>query len=84
MFGYVTVSFEELTSQEKVRYNSIYCGICRQIRNRSSQLSRLGLSYDMAFLALLLMSLYEPCVKDFIVYDGYKIKKGSVSTALYL
>ena len=60
MFGYVTVSFEELTSQEKVRYNSIYCGICRQIRNRSSQLSRLGLSYDMAFLALLLMSLYEP------------------------
>ena len=60
MFGYVTVNFEELTSQEKVRYNAIYCGICRQIRNRSSQLSRLGLSYDMAFLALLLMSLYEP------------------------
>ncbi len=60
VFGFVTVNPGELTSQENMRYNAIYCGICRQIRDRSSQLSRLGLSYDMAFLALLLMSLYEP------------------------
>ena len=60
MFGYVTANIKELTEQEKKRYNAIYCGICRQIRDRSSQMSRLGLSYDMAFLALLLMSLYEP------------------------
>ena len=50
----------ELEKPEQVRYGSVYCGICRQIRDRSSQLARLGLSYDMAFLALLLMSLYEP------------------------
>ena len=60
MFGYVTANFKELTQDQQMRYNSIYCGICRQIRERSSSLSRLGLSYDMAFLALLLMSLYEP------------------------
>ena len=60
MFGLVTASVSELTKDQKVRYGSVYCGICRQIRMRSSQLSRLGLSYDMAFLALLLMSLYEP------------------------
>ena len=60
MFGYVMANVKELTEQEKKRYNAIYCGICRQIRDRSSQMSRLGLSYDMAFLALLLMSLYEP------------------------
>lgn len=60
MFGLVTASLSELTKEEKKRYGSVYCGICRQIRQRSSQLSRLGLSYDMAFLALLLMSLYEP------------------------
>ena len=60
MFGLVTASYSELTKQQKNRYSSIYCGICRQIRQRSSQLSRMGLSYDMAFLALLLMSLYEP------------------------
>ncbi len=60
MFGYVVANNKELSKEELRRYNAIYCGICRQIRLRCSNLSRLGLSYDMAFLALLLMSLYEP------------------------
>lgn len=60
MFGFVTANQSELPAAEKARYNAVYCGICRQIRLRASNLSRLGLSYDMAFLALLLMSLYEP------------------------
>ena len=60
MFGYVTASMKELTKEQQKRYEAVYCGICRQIRERSSSVSRLGLSYDMAFLALLLMSLYEP------------------------
>lgn len=60
MFGFVTANMKELTQSQKDRYQAVYCGICRQIRDRSSQLSRLGLSYDMAFLALLHMSLYEP------------------------
>ena len=60
MFGYVTTNFGELTDAEKNRYGAVYCGICRQIRLRASGPARLGLSYDMAFLALLLMSLYEP------------------------
>ena len=60
MFGYVTANLPELTKQQKDRYGAVYCGICRGIRNQSGQLARLGLSYDMAFLALLLMSLYEP------------------------
>lgn len=60
MFGYVTANLEELSKENKARYQSIYCGICRQIRDRSSQVARLSLSYDMAFLAMLLMSLYEP------------------------
>ena len=60
MFGFVTANLSELTPEEKQRYTAVYCGICRQIRCRASNLSRLGLQYDMAFLALLLMSLYEP------------------------
>lgn len=60
MFGYVTASMGELTREQQKRYSAVYCGICRQIREQSGSLSRLGLSYDMAFLALLLMSLYEP------------------------
>ena len=60
MFGFVIASLEELSEEQKNRYQSVYCGICRAIREADGQLCRLGLSYDMAFLALLLMSLYEP------------------------
>lgn len=60
MFGYVTASLQELTKQQRMRYSAVYCGICRRIREQASSSARLGLSYDMAFLALLLMSLYEP------------------------
>lgn len=60
MFGFVMADSKELTPAQQQRYQSVYCGICRQIRMRTSQTARLTLSYDMAFLALLHMSLYEP------------------------
>ena len=60
MFGFVMANLPELSKEEQTRYQAVYCGICRQIRVSASQIARLGLRYDMAFLALLLMSLYEP------------------------
>ena len=60
MFGLVTANWKELTKEQQARYGGVYCGICLRIREQSGQLQRLGLRYDMAFLALLLMSLYEP------------------------
>ena len=60
MFGYVSASIKELSPEEKLRYNAVYCGLCRKIRAVAGQTARLSLSYDMTFLALLLMSLYEP------------------------
>lgn len=60
MFGFVMADVKELTKEQEARYTGVYCGICRRIRLQSSGLSRLGLQYDMAFLALLHMSLYEP------------------------
>ena len=60
MFGYVCASYDELTQEQKERFTAVYCGICRRIRAQASQAARLALSYDMAFLALLHMSLYEP------------------------
>ena len=60
MFGYVTASFKELSKEEHRRYSAVYCGICRAIGEDAGQIARMSLSYDMAFLALLLMSLYEP------------------------
>lgn len=60
MFGFVTASLNELEKDQRKRYCAVYCGICRRLRDRAGQLARLNLSFDMAFLALLLMSLYEP------------------------
>lgn len=60
MFGFVVADFKELNKEQKQRYQSIYCGICHRIREQSGQACRLALSYDMAFLAMVLMSLYEP------------------------
>lgn len=60
MFGFVMANLKELDKPQRKRYGAVYCGICRGIRNQCSQSCRLALSYDMAFLSLLLMSLYEP------------------------
>ena len=60
MFGFVTASHKELSAEQKTRYGAVYCGICRSIGQQASSLSRMSLSYDMTFLALLLLSLYEP------------------------
>lgn len=60
MFGMISANVKELTKAERIRYNAIYCGICRGIREDCSSGARVGLSFDMAFLAALLMSLYEP------------------------
>ncbi len=60
MFGYVNVNWKELPEQRKKRFGAVYCGVCRQIRERSGNLCRLALRYDIAFLSTLLMSLYEP------------------------
>lgn len=60
MFGYVTANVAELDTQQRQRYGEIYCGICQAIGKECADICRLGLRYDMAFLAALLLSLYEP------------------------
>lgn len=60
MFGYVIANWKELDNDQKERYSSVYCGICHRIQTQCGNLPRMVLQYDMAFLALLLMSLYEP------------------------
>jgi hypothetical protein len=60
MFGYVNINPKDLDDAGQKRFNSVYCGVCRRIREQSGQLCRLGLRYDIAFLSILLMSLYEP------------------------
>ena len=39
MFGYVNASLKELTDQQRLRYNAVYCGICRKLRIRAGQIA---------------------------------------------
>lgn len=60
MFGYVTVNRDTLTEAEEKRFKEVYCGVCASLRRRGGQKARMTLSYDAAFLALILNALYEP------------------------
>ncbi len=56
MFGYVVPAPDALSDDDKLLWQSFYCTLCRQIGKRS-QPARLGLSYDLTFLALLIAGL---------------------------
>ena len=57
MFGYVTICKEHLSEEGFKTFQSYYCGLCREIGRRCSHAARLGLSYDITFLAIILSSL---------------------------
>ena len=60
MFGYLAALPGALTEEQQARYRACYCGLCRALKMRHGELSRLTLNYDLTFLVLLLGSLYEP------------------------
>lgn len=57
MFGYVVANLNRLREEDRQRYQAVYCGLCRTLGEISGPECRLALSYDMAFLVLLLSSL---------------------------
>ncbi|MEZ4510100.1 MAG: DUF5685 family protein [Eubacteriales bacterium] len=60
MFGYIRPLECELKVREQAEYRGIYCGLCKSIGRRYGQIERLTLSYDCAFLALVLFTLTGP------------------------
>ena len=59
MLGYVKIDKAELKVREYEIYTGYYCGVCKSIGSRYGQLPRMFLSYDAAFLAMLLASLSD-------------------------
>ncbi|MBC7765801.1 MAG: hypothetical protein H7Y41_04890, partial [Hyphomonadaceae bacterium] len=57
MFGYVTPLKEELKMREFDTFKGVYCTLCKTLGKRYPQWTRLGLSYDFTFMALLLMAI---------------------------
>ena len=61
MFGYLQIEKEELLVKEFETYKAIYCGLCKQMGKDYSFWTRVTLSYDCTFYAMLLMSLNSSC-----------------------
>ena len=64
MFGYVMANKPELKIREFARYKGFYCGLCRRLYQCHGRLGQITLTYDMAFLVILLTSLYEPVTEQ--------------------
>lgn len=60
MFGNIVIDKMELKFKEYYSYKSYYCGLCKSLKKKYGNTSRLTLNYDITFLILLLSSLYEP------------------------
>jgi hypothetical protein len=63
MFGYVKPYIPELRVKEYDFYKSVYCGLCCSMKKHTGELSRMTLSYDMTFFALVRMALSRTDVR---------------------
>jgi len=61
LFGYIRPQKSELLVREYEQYKGVYCALCRQLGKSYGIISRLTLSYDCTFYALLLMALSDEC-----------------------
>lgn len=57
MYGYVRTHAPELKVREQEYYRAVYCGLCRTMGKCTGQCSRMTLSYDFTFFALVRMAL---------------------------
>ncbi len=68
MFGYVNIYKNELKIKDYNLFRAYYCGLCKALGKRYNQALRLGLSYDMTFLAIIADSLNSSEPK--LINDG--------------
>ena len=59
MFGYVKPFIPNLRIKDYDFYKSVYCGLCRSMKNHTGNISRVTLSFDMTFFALVRMALTQ-------------------------
>ncbi len=63
MFGYVQTDTPYLFIKDEVLYKAMYCGLCKGIAEVCGQTARMGLSYDVTFLSVILHNLSGKDVK---------------------
>ena len=63
MFGYIRPDDPYLYKKDDVLYKAMYCGLCKAIGGVCGQCARMGLTYDVAFLSVVLHNLSDTDVK---------------------
>lgn len=77
MFGYVTPLICELKVGEYNLYKSIYCGLCKNIKQNYGFLRSIFLSYDMIFLTIMELSFFDEPIefeKKFCILHPFRKK----------
>lgn len=59
MFGYVKPFKPDMKIRDFETYQSVYCGLCRQLGHSFGPFAKLTLSYDFTFLAMMAMAVTE-------------------------
>ncbi len=57
MFGYIRADTPYLYIKDDILYKAAYCGVCKGIGKSCGALARMGLTYDVAFLSVLLHNI---------------------------
>lgn len=57
MFGYVRTDTPYLYIKDDVLYKAMYCGVCKGIAEVCGHRARMGLSYDVTFLSVILHNI---------------------------
>ncbi len=63
MFGYVQADTPYLYIKDQTLYRAMYCGLCKGIGEICGHASRMGLSYDVTFLSVVLHNILGEDVK---------------------
>ncbi len=63
MFGYVRTDTPHLYIKDDILYRAMYCGVCKGIAEVCGHRARMGLSYDVTFLSVILHNIAGQDVK---------------------
>ena len=64
MFGFVVANPERLTEEQRKKYKSVYCGVCEGLGRERGFRYRMALTYDLAFLAIVLSSVNNEAYEE--------------------
>ena len=96
MFGYVRADTPYLFIKDDTLYKAMYCGVCKGIAETCGHAARMGLSYDVTFLSVILHNIagidvkiekqhcFTHCIRSRMMAETDELTRqlGALNTAL--